>query len=160
MNARSPLAKYSGELLRAVIDNLAEGVLIYDSEGKVITANPAAEAILARPLTELVGSRPTDRGCVASPVDPVAWPVDRHPPLETLATGEPHRDVVKGVLRPDGSRVWISVSTTLVELPLFYGGCGVVGSFVDVTTTVKAHHALKRNKHHFRDLTELSADWY
>ena len=45
MNARTPLAKYSGELLRAVIDNLAEGVLIYDSDGKVITANPAAEAV-------------------------------------------------------------------------------------------------------------------
>ena len=160
MNARTPLAKYSGELLRAVIDNLAEGVLIYDSDGKVITANPAAEAILGRPLAELVGSRPTDRGCVASPVDPVAWPIDRHPPLDTLATGKAHRDVVKGVLRPDGKRVWISVSTTLVELPPPYSGHGVVGSFVDVTDTVEARRALERSEHRFRDLTELSADWY
>jgi hypothetical protein len=51
---------------------------------------------------------------------------------ETLATGQPHRDVVKGVMRPDGTRVWLSVSTTLVDLPLPYGH-GVVGSFVDVT---------------------------
>jgi diguanylate cyclase (GGDEF)-like protein/PAS domain S-box-containing protein len=160
MNARAPLAQHSGELLRAVIDNLAEGVLIYDSEGKVITANRAAEAILARSLAELIGSRPTDRGCVASPVDPVAWPVDRHPPLDTLATGQAHRDVVKGVLRPDGSRVWISVSTALVELPPPYGGRGVVGSFIDVTATVEARHALERSEHRFRDLTELSADWY
>jgi diguanylate cyclase (GGDEF)-like protein/PAS domain S-box-containing protein len=160
MNARTPLAKYSGDLLRAVIDNLAEGVLIYDSAGKVIAGNPAAEVILGRPLAELVGSRPTDRGCVASPVDPAAWPVDRHPPLDTLATGQPHRDVVKGVLRPDGSRVWISVSTSLVELPAPYEGRGVVGSFVDVTATVEARDALERSEHRFRDLTELSADWY
>ena len=160
MNAGTPLAKDNGELLRTVIDNLAEGVLIYDSDGKVITTNPAAEAILGRPLAELVGSRPTDRGCVASPIDATAWPVDRHPPLETLATGLPHRDVVKGVLRPDGSRVWISVSTALVELPAAYGGRGVVGSFIDVTAAVEARRALERSEHRFRDLTELSADWY
>ncbi len=150
----------SGELLRAIIVNLAEGVLIYDSGGKVITANPAAEAILGRPLAELIGSRPTDRGCVASPDDPVAWPVDRHPPLDTLATGQPHRSVVKGVLKPDGSRVWISVSTTLVDLPPAYGGRGVVGSFVDVTAMVDARQKLEQSEARFRDLTELSADWY
>jgi PAS domain-containing protein len=53
MNASTPLTKNSGELLRAIIDTLAEGVLIYDSSCKVITANPAAETILGRTLTEL-----------------------------------------------------------------------------------------------------------
>jgi len=160
MNAATSLASISGELLRSVIDNLAEGVLIYDSEGRVITANPAAEAILGRRLDELVGTRPTDRGCIASPVDPVAWPVDRHPPLDTLATGRAHRDIVKGVLRPDGRRVWISVSTTPVDLPAPYGGRGVVGSFVDVTAVIEARRALQESEQRFRDLTELSADWY
>jgi diguanylate cyclase (GGDEF)-like protein/PAS domain S-box-containing protein len=154
------LAEGGSELLRAIIVNLAEGVLIYDNDGRVITGNPAAEAILGRPLADLVGSRPTDRGCVASPVDPVAWPVERHPPLDTLASGRPHRDVVKGVLRPDGTRVWISVSTTLVDLPAPHGGHGVVASFVDVTAAVEARHALEQSEQRFRDLTELSADWY
>src|SRR5688572_17471454 len=130
MNASTPLARQnSGELLRAIIDNLAEGVLIYDSGCKVITANPAAEAILGRTLADLVGTRPSERECAASPVDPTTWPVERHPPIETLATGQPFRDVVKGVMRPDGTRVWLSVSTTLVDLPPPYGGQGVVGSF-------------------------------
>jgi PAS domain S-box-containing protein len=57
VNNRAPLEKDSRELLRAVIDNLAEGVLIYDSDCKVITANPAAETILGRSLPELVGTR-------------------------------------------------------------------------------------------------------
>jgi len=71
-------------------------------------------------------------------IDPAAWPVERHPPLETLATGQPHRDVVKGVMRPDGSRVWISVSTALVDLPAPYAGHGVVGSFVAPNLTIAA----------------------
>jgi diguanylate cyclase (GGDEF)-like protein/PAS domain S-box-containing protein len=160
MNVRTPVEKSGSELLRTVVDNLAEGVMIYDSDGRVITANPAAEAILGRPLAELVGSRPTDRGCVASPVDPVAWPVERHPPLDTLATGQPHRDVVKGVLRPDGKRVWISVSTAPVKLPADYGGRGVVGSFIDVTAAIEARSAMEKSEQRFRDLAELSADWY
>ncbi len=160
MDARKRMAGDGSELLRAVIDNLAEGVLIYDRDGKVITANPAAEAILGRSTAELVGTRPADRECVASPADPEAWPVERHPPLETLATGQPHRNVVKGVRRPDGGRVWISVSTTRVDLPAPYTGHGVVASFVDVTDGVEARHALEINEQRFRDLTELSADWY
>ncbi|MFY9314743.1 MAG: EAL domain-containing protein [Burkholderiales bacterium] len=160
MNPSTPLASHGSALLRAVIDHLAEGVLIYDRDGRVITANPAAQTILGRTLAELVGTRPTDRGCVASPVDPVAWPVERHPPLDTLATGQAHRDVVKGVMRPDGRRVWISVSTTLADLPAPYHGQGVVGSFVDVTATVEARRALQTSEQRFRDLTELSADWY
>jgi diguanylate cyclase (GGDEF)-like protein/PAS domain S-box-containing protein len=93
-------------------------------------------------------------------VDPEDWPVDRHPPLETLATGQSHRDVVKGVVRGDGSRAWISVSTVRVDLPAPLGGHGVVASFVDVTAAVEARHALEKSEQRFRDLTELSADWY
>jgi diguanylate cyclase (GGDEF)-like protein/PAS domain S-box-containing protein len=160
MDARDRMAKGGSELLRAVIDNLAEGVLILSSEGKVITANPAAEAILGRPLGEIVGSGPGDDCWGPTREDGSTWAGKPHPSLETLASGKPHRDVVKGVRRPDGSRVWLSVSTTRVELPAPYSGQGVVASFVDVTGAVEARHALEKSEHRFRDLTELSADWY
>jgi hypothetical protein len=63
-------------------------------------------------------------------------------------------------MRPDGSRAWISVSTALVDLPAPYAGHGVVGSFVDVTAAVEARRALEHSEQRFRDLAELSADWY
>ena len=160
MDARIRNPAVGSELLRSIVEHQAEGVLIYDGECRVIMANRAAAGILGRSVEALIGSRPSDRACAASPVDPVEWPVERHPPMETLATGRAHRNVVKGVLRPDGGRVWISVSTTRVELPAPYGGFGVVGSFVDVTDAVEARRALERSEQRFRDLTELSADWY
>jgi diguanylate cyclase (GGDEF)-like protein/PAS domain S-box-containing protein len=160
MDARSAQTAGGSELLRSIIDHLAEGVLIYDGECRVIAANRAAEAILGRSAAELIGTRPSDRECAASPVTPEDWPVERHPPLETLATGEAHRNVVKGVMRPDGRRVWLSVSTTRVDLPAPWSGHGVVGSFVDVTGAVEARQALETSEQRFRDLTELSADWY
>ena len=160
MNTSTPLQRGNTELLRAIIDHLAEGVLILDASGKVITANPAAEAILGRPAAELVGSGPTAEHLSPAQEDGSAWPPDAHPSLDTLATGKPHRDVIKGVKRPDGSRVWLSINTTLVDLPAPYGGQGVVASFLDVTSAVEARHALQTSEQRFRDLTELSADWY
>ena len=160
MNDRSPLAGSSAELLRAIIDNLAEGVLILDSQTKAITANPAAEAILGVPLASIIGRGPADPRWGPVREDGSPWPEDAHPSFDTLATGQPHRDVVKGLQRPDGSRVWLSISTTRVELPAPHRGHGVVASFVDVTSAVEARHALEKSEHRFRDLTELSADWY
>ncbi|MGH8766393.1 MAG: putative bifunctional diguanylate cyclase/phosphodiesterase, partial [Burkholderiales bacterium] len=115
---------------------------------------------LKRSLAQLVGTRPSERECVASPTDPAAWPLERHPPLETLATGQAHRNVVKGVLRGDGSRAWISVSTRRVDLPAPYKAQGVVASFVDVTEAVDASRALATSERRFRSLTEMSSDWY
>ena len=46
MNAHTPLAKSRSELLRAVIDNLAEGVLIYDREGKEVATVSAPAAAM------------------------------------------------------------------------------------------------------------------
>ena len=160
MDASASLASSGSELLRAVIDNIAEGVLILDGAGKVITANPAARAILGLRLDEIVGSGPADSRWAPVHEDGSDWPQDAHPSLDTLASGRPHRNVLKGVQRPDGSRVWLSISTTLVDLPAPHGGHGVVSSFIDVTGAVEARHALERSEQRFRDLTELSADWY
>jgi len=159
-DAPAPLVRNSSELLRAIIDHLAEGVLIQDASGKVITANPAAEAILGLPAARIAGTGPADERWGTVREDGSVWPPNAHPSLDTLATGKPHRDVIKGVVRPDGSRVWISINTTLVDLPAPYGGHGVVTSFVDVTRAVDARHALETSEQRFRDLTELSADWY
>lgn len=160
MNASDSLTKHDADLLRAVIDNLAEGVLILNRDAKVITANAAAQAILGLPQERIVGTGPADKSWGSVHEDGSLWPASDHPSLDTLATGRPHRDVIKGVQRSDGSRVWLSISTTRVALPAPHLGHGVVASFVDVTGAVEARHALERSEHRFRDLTELSADWY
>src|SRR5262245_61250399 len=111
MNAPAAPAQPSGELFKAIIDHLAEGVVIQDATGRVITANPAAEAILGVPLADFVGNAPTDQRWRAVDEKGAPWKDDAHPSLITLATGKPQRDVVKGLIRPDGRRVWLSLST-------------------------------------------------
>src|SRR3990172_2850855 len=93
MDARTPLVRNSSDLLRAVIDHLAEGVLILDASGKVITANPAAEEILGVPAPQIACSGPADERWRPVQEDGSDWPSNAHPSLDTLATGRPHRDV-------------------------------------------------------------------
>jgi diguanylate cyclase (GGDEF)-like protein/PAS domain S-box-containing protein len=160
MNAPGARPQPSAELFRAIIDHLAEGVVIQDATGRILTANPAAEAILGMPLAELLGHAPTDKRWSAIDEHGDPWKDDAHPSLVTLATGRPQREVVKGLLRADGRRVWLSLSTRLVDLPAEYGGRGVVSSFIDVTEAVESRRRLEASEARFRDLTELSADWY
>lgn len=49
--------------IRAVVDNVADGVLTLDGNGRVMTANPAALAIFSAPEGELIGMLFTD--CLA-----------------------------------------------------------------------------------------------
>jgi diguanylate cyclase (GGDEF)-like protein/PAS domain S-box-containing protein len=160
MSAPGGPARPGGDLFKAIIDHLAEGVVIQDAAGRVITANPAAEAILGITLADFIGSSPTEARWNAIDENGDPWRDDAHPSLVTLATGQPQREVVKGLLRPDGRRVWLSLSARMVDLPAEYAGRGVVSSFIDVTETVESRHRLEASEARFRDLTELSADWY
>ena len=160
MNAPAGPEQSSGNLFKVIIDQLAEGVLILDAAGKVITANPAAETMLAMPLADMVGRRPGDQGWTTIHEGGTPQLNDAHPSLVTLATGKPQREIVRGLLRRDGTRVWVSINTHPVDLPVEYGGQGVVASFVDVTEAVDSRRRLEASEARFRDLTELSADWY
>jgi diguanylate cyclase (GGDEF)-like protein/PAS domain S-box-containing protein len=160
MSDPAPSSANSAEVLRAIIDHLSEGVLIRDPRGKLITANPAAEAIFGLTLEQLLQRKPDDARWDPVREDGTPWPPDEHPSLDTLATERAHRNVIKGVLRSDGRRIWLSVSTSRVPLPQLYGGYGAVSSFIDVTAAVESQRLLQQSEQRFRDLTELSADWY
>ncbi|HFD40400.1 MAG TPA: response regulator, partial [Anaerolineae bacterium] len=41
---------------RAILDSIADGVIVFDRENKAVVANPAMSRILARPAEELVGA--------------------------------------------------------------------------------------------------------
>ncbi|MCI0738904.1 MAG: PAS domain S-box protein [Gemmataceae bacterium] len=83
--------------LRAVIETMAEGLIVQDRKGVILECNPAACAILGHTREELLG-RPSlgpDEGCVREDRSPL--PPDEHPDRLALATGAPVRNVLMGV---------------------------------------------------------------
>ncbi len=122
----------SDALQRGVFEALAEGVLVYDASGRIVSANRRAVEILG------LGRAEMDRRQVDSPGWPVTGedgqPVSREdlPANVTLQTGEAVRGATLCLATPDGRSVWLRLNTVA---QFGEGGevSGVVASFADIT---------------------------
>lgn len=117
---------------RAVIENAAEGLIILDADGRIISTNSSAERILGLHKDQLIGTVLGAAEYSAFREDGSPWPVETRPAVTTLRTGEPQSNVVMGHRKPGGSLIWISINSR----PLGRVGdrpSGVVISFIDVT---------------------------
>ena len=95
-------------------DDLPGAVIAYDAGGLVVQANLAAHELLGVEPHMLLGSKAEDAGWFLT--DPAGWPdpVNLHPALAAIRSGQPQRAVVARMNRPDGVEVWIQVDTVPV----------------------------------------------
>jgi PAS domain S-box-containing protein len=126
------------ELLRAVISSLAEGVTVQDAQGVLRLANASAERLFGLSQPELTGRNSSDSRWGAVRRDGTPLPGEEHPPMVALRTGRPQVDVVMGVQRADGTRVWLSVNAQPLFEPDGHTPAGVVSSFFDVTERIRS----------------------
>ena len=157
---------HTEDYYRTVVDTVDEGIVTLDREGCVTMSNPSARVLLGlEPETRhAAGARDsggalvpaaqgTERGgtmldlAARWPVvgeDGRPFPADRMPEALALATGEPVRGVLQGIVQPDGSVRWYRVNAA----PIDHDGDGqpeaVVLSFSDVTSLRAATEDAKR----------------
>ncbi|HEY5996499.1 MAG TPA: PAS domain S-box protein, partial [Candidatus Deferrimicrobiaceae bacterium] len=103
---------------RILFDTISQGVIFRDREDRVVSANPAAERILGRPLAELLGrtSAATHEHALRDDSSPLA--AGEFPAEIALRTGQPVTDFIMGTLNPsDGDRHWLSVQAVPIFPP-------------------------------------------
>lgn len=121
----------TGEL-DATINSIADGVLIYSSDGKLIRMNPAAETLLGYPAAE-GEAPPAERMAMLSieTVEGEPFPAEMLPFRRAL-----HGDTVQGAMMivhtPDGRSIWVLSSAGPIRNP--EGELlGAVVTFADIT---------------------------
>jgi diguanylate cyclase (GGDEF)-like protein/PAS domain S-box-containing protein len=127
---------------RTLFETVAQGVVYQDREGRITAANPSAQRILGLTLDQMQGKTSIDPRWRAIREDGTDLPGEEHPAMLALRSAEAVRDVVMGVCRLDGTRVWILVNA----IPLSRDGRveQVYASFEDITERVELAKELKR----------------
>lgn len=134
----------SEEKYRTLYETMTQGVIYQDSEGHIISVNPAAEQIIG--INHYIKQGKTcNYHSKAIHEDGTDFPEETHPSNIALKTGKEVRNVVMGVFNAKKERYgWINVNAT----PLFKPGekkpIQVYITFEDITETIKANKLLKK----------------
>ncbi|NWG73276.1 MAG: PAS domain S-box protein, partial [Rubrivivax sp.] len=105
----------SEQRLRTLFDTLDVGVVVHAADTTVLDANPAASRILGLSLDQMrgksaIGPQWTFLEADGTPMDPARYPVN-----QVAAGGQPLRQFVGGVRRPDrGQPLWVQVDAAPV----------------------------------------------
>jgi PAS domain S-box-containing protein len=133
----------SEERYRSVIAALDEGILLVDSQGRLLAANASAERILALPASRMIGAPSTAPFPGATDEDGHRVADESLPFLHTLRTGEPRQNVVVGIGRDGAAPVWITMNSQ----PLIHFGqnrpYAAMASFSDITARKAAEASLR-----------------
>ncbi len=104
---------------RFLFETMAQGVVYQDSDGNIISCNPAAEHILGLTFDQMTGRASSDPGWKAIREDGTEFPGETYPAMVALRTGKPVTNVVMGVFNPIGEEYrWIRINA----IPRFKAG--------------------------------------
>jgi len=148
----------SEERYRSVVSTMTEGVLLTDTAGIVVAANPALERIfglphnqlLSRDVGEVIPEFVDEEGNVC--------PAGQMPEVQTRTTGKPVRNALLARMDNGKPAVWLEINTQ----PIFHFGetgvVGVVTTFTNVTDRKEALEALRQSEEQVRLLLNSTAE--
>ncbi len=130
------------ELYHSLVSALAEGIVMQDARGEILTCNRAAEHVLGLTFDQMSGRTSLDPRWKAIHEDGSAFPGETHPAMVTLATGEPQQNIIMGVQKPTGLLSWISINSYPIYKAQDPHPVAVVASFTDITQRKKLDEAI------------------
>jgi diguanylate cyclase (GGDEF)-like protein/PAS domain S-box-containing protein len=114
----------------SVVAAIEEGVMVIGATGRVESVNPAAERILGIEGIDVRG-QPSTLGELYDEYGE-RLPLSNYPTVHTRRTGQPRDGRIICAAKPDGSRVWLSVSCRALN-PDDEPPVAVVASMTDIT---------------------------
>ena len=141
-----------------LVNTLFDGVMMIKADGKISAANRRAAEILGFSEEELVGKIVACPSWKAIRQDGTIFPLTEFPAVVSLQTGFPQRNVVMGIERADGSRIWVLVNSQALFQPGAKYPYAAVASFSDITEKVKWEEALRKSNERFYYAGKVTSD--
>jgi PAS domain S-box-containing protein len=138
------------EQCRILFDTMSQGVIFRDAEGRIVSANPAAERIFGRALSDMVGKSSVEVHEQALQEDGSVLPAGSFPAEIALRTGLPLSGFVMATLNPVVNEYrWLSINA----MPIFRPGESkpylVYILFDDITERRRLDRELREARDHF-----------
>ena len=146
----------SDALHRSVVNSLAEGVLSFARDGRVLTINEQASKLLELSPDDVLGRRPKDVSWRAVYLDGSEIPQSRLPLYVTLSTGQSCRDFRMGLVFADANTKWVSINSEPVttEGPQADNHAAVVLTITDISDRLRRESMLEQWSTVFRHSRE------
>jgi len=144
----------------ALIESLADGLVMVDRDGMVVRVNEAFEVMFWAPRTRVLGrsledllEAALDRGVELFDEAGETVPVDGHPVLVALWRGRRVHGRVLGFRTGDGQARWVRIGAQAI-LGADGRVTGAVGTFSDITDVKRSAYALRQEEEFLRVLLD------
>jgi putative two-component system response regulator len=117
----------------ALIEALSEGVVMKDTEGRVIASNQSAQRILGLSAEELTTTSTTRPMLPLIHEDGTPFRAHEHPTLVSIRTRKPQHGVIMGVESREGPIRWLSINSAPLVTSEEDEPYAAVASFSDIT---------------------------
>jgi PAS domain S-box-containing protein len=140
---------------RTMIDTFGDALIVRDRE-RIIECNPAAERIFGLPRAEIIGKTSLTPPLDFIREDGVSLSPIQSARVRAQETGEPQAGQVEGIVRPDGSVVWISGNVQPVRMPGEDKPVGTIATYTDFTARKAAEDALRESESRLKTIFDTS----
>jgi len=127
---------------RAATAAMVEGLVVIGADGRILFANPAAEAFMACPPGGLVGVRAADVRIDRLREDGTLYAPEDYPLIRSLRDQCELRGLVFGLRDAQGAVRWLEFNSSLLRMEAD-GAPGLVATFTDITERRKTEAQLR-----------------